>query len=107
MTDNVRSWQCARKARVEAPDPGRDHPEWWARSSRDGGRHHSGITGGFLPESAIGSFRRRYSGFQHVLQLWSPVNSRLESEDIYGMRIRTNDFDVVDGARSRRRIAVR
>ena len=43
---------------AETPDPGRDHPglvgeiisERWARSSRNGGRHHSEIVGG-IPHS--------------------------------------------------------
>src|SRR5215813_5179198 len=38
-------------ARRGTSTPGRDHPEWWATASRNsgrnGGRHHSGLTGGF------------------------------------------------------------
>jgi hypothetical protein len=35
------------------PPPGEIIPERWATSSRNGGRDHPGILGGFLPESAI------------------------------------------------------
>jgi hypothetical protein len=39
---------------AEAPaTPGEIIPEWWATSSRNGGRRHPGIVGGLLPESGI------------------------------------------------------
>jgi hypothetical protein len=49
-------------ASQRAPDPGDIIPEWWATSSRNGGRHYLGMAGGFIPESwaasaGIGTFR--------------------------------------------------
>src|ERR1700730_6271231 len=37
---------------AEAPaTPGEIIPEWWATSSRNGGRDHLGMVGGIIPES--------------------------------------------------------
>jgi hypothetical protein len=39
---------------AEAPAiPGDIIPDWWATSSRSGGRHHSGIMGGLLRKSLL------------------------------------------------------
>jgi hypothetical protein len=46
---------------AEAPDPGEIIPEWWATSSRNGGRDHLGI-GGRHHSGTTGDFTRNRHG---------------------------------------------
>src|ERR1700730_4209953 len=48
---------------AEAPaTPGEINPEWWATSSRNGGRDHRGIVGDIIPESWAACSRNQQSG---------------------------------------------
>jgi glycosyltransferase involved in cell wall biosynthesis len=85
---------------AEAPSlPGEIIPEWWATSSRNGGRNYLGMVGGFIPESGATSIGiRRAAGdwiaFLDDDDIWLPhkLARQLAEADRTGADMIASDY---------------